>query len=386
MSLPTQSQLSLSLNSFNKSAWELHAHFQFWERALKQGFTFYTKHIWTAASPKLFDIFINNVTFRLLSMDCAGDGTTREVTIQEKYTPQLLYLINYTESERTVFVNIASPTYLTPDIIAECLKKLQVLMPVVTPPVENKLNIRFSTNTNSGARIINRLIDVNPWEDIQDNYPSSVLSKLTPMITTFQPAKGGQLLLWHGKPGTGKTFSLRSLAYAWKNWCDTYYVLDAEVFFSESTYMIDLLLHTTYDDEYDSPKASEKWKLLVLEDAGELLTVDARERTGQGLSRLLNIVDGLIGQGLKILILITTNEALNDLHPAVGRPGRCASEVYFNSFNITEACSWLTKYNIPKKAVSGKDSCTLAELYAIKEGFTGAKGNPKEVHEIGFRK
>ena len=36
----------------------------------------------------------------------------------------------------------------------------------------------------------------------------------------------------------------------------------------------------------------------MLEDTGELLDPDAKTVIGQGLSRFLNVVDGLIGQGL----------------------------------------------------------------------------------------
>ena len=49
--------------------------------------------------------------------------------------------------------------------------------------------------------------------------------------------------------------------------------------------------------------------------------MDAKERTGQALSRFLNVVDGLIGQGLRLLVLVTSNEELGKLHPAVSRPG-----------------------------------------------------------------
>ena len=66
--------------------------------------------------------------------------------------------------------------------------------------------------------------------------------------------------------------------------------------------MLDVLLD---DDDDDSG-----WRLLILEDTGELLALDARYQTGQGLSRLLNVVDGLIGQGLRVVVLVTTNEPL----------------------------------------------------------------------------
>ena len=42
---------------------------------------------------------------------------------------------------------------------------------------------------------------------------------------------------------------------------------------------------------------------------------------GQGLSRLLNVSDGLLGEGLRAVVLVTTNEPLRRLHPAVVRPG-----------------------------------------------------------------
>jgi ATP-dependent 26S proteasome regulatory subunit len=77
--------------------------------------------------------------------------------------------------------------------------------------------------------------------------------------------------------------------------------------------------------------------MLVLEDTGELLSIDAKERAGQGLSRLLNAVDGLLGQGSRVLLLITTNEELGALHPAVTRPGRCASQVEFFPLSPVEA-------------------------------------------------
>lgn len=33
----------------------------------------------------------------------------------------------------------------------------------------------------------------------------------------------------------------------------------------------------------------------------------------------------MVGQGLRVLVLVTTNELLRRLHPAVAQPGRCAA-------------------------------------------------------------
>jgi hypothetical protein len=45
------------------------------------------------------------------------------------------------------------------------------------------------------------------------------------------------------------------------------------------------------------------------------------------LSRLLNLTDGLLGQGRRVLAAITTNEDIRVLHPAATRPGRCLAQI-----------------------------------------------------------
>ena len=121
-------------------------------------------------------------------------------------------------------------------------------------------------------------------------------------------------MLWHGAPGTGKTHALRAFAWEWRSWCTFHYITDPEEFVDSPRYMLKVLLDGV-DDE-------SGWRVLILEDTGELLALDAKYQAGQGLSRFLNVVDGLIGQGLRVLVLVTTNETLRSLNPAVrGRGG-----------------------------------------------------------------
>ena len=99
-------------------------------------------------------------------------------------------------------------------------------------------------------------------------------------------------------------------------------------------------------------------RLLVLEDADELLRVDAKRATGQALSRLLNVADGFLGQGVRMLLLITTNEPLGRLHPAVIRPGRCLAEVEFTPLTAGESAAFLGPGH-----ERAPDGLTLAELF-----------------------
>ena len=82
--------------------------------------------------------------------------------------------------------------------------------------------------------------------------------------------------------------------------------------------------------------------LVVLEDAGEPMSTTARAAPGYGLSRGLTLTDGPLGQGLELPLLITTNEPLGTLHPAVTRPGRCLAEVEFGPLSAEECNRWLT--------------------------------------------
>jgi hypothetical protein len=120
------------------------------------------------------------------------------------------------------------------------------------------------------------------------------------------------------------------------------------------------------DDDEPAPDAAAKWRLLVLEDAGDLIAMDARERVGEALSRLLNLSDGILGQGLHLLTLITTNEELGKLNPAVQRPGRCLAITTFQSLSNREAEEWAAARNL--MLPEDRDRWTLADLYALSAG------------------
>ena len=217
-------------------------------------------------------------------------------------------------------------------------------VPKVAPERLQRVSIEFWSHGRSGPYSVHRSIDVPRWNEIDANYPRDVRAELAGLVDgNWRPSAGGRLLLWHGVPGTGKTHALRALAWEWRDWCGTHYITDPEEFFGSSEYMLDVL--TNEEDQ-----ENDKWRLLVLEDTGELLTSDAKARTGQGLSRFLNVVDGLIGQGLRVVVLVTTNETLGSLHPAAARPGRCAASVEFVAFRRSRrARGWLRAVTLPRR-------------------------------------
>ncbi len=273
-------------------------------------------------------------------------------------------------NQRTVTITVAARSQK--DALSY-MTELKALATIEKITDETLVNVNFWSMTSYGGNFRSRKLTVPAWDEIGKNYPGDTKQELDAIMSQdFRPGSGGQLILWYGEPGTGKTTALRALAREWKDWCNVEYIADPEKFFgSETEYMLSVLIKEDDDDitpwqSHDHSSDTEndeknKWRLLVLEDAGELLAHDARQLSGAGLGRFLNVVDGLIGQGLKIIVLVTTNEELGHFHDAVSRPGRCLAQIKFGSFSEADAEEWLEDKDSDAGAVGDQ---TLAELYA----------------------
>lgn len=305
-----------------------------------------------------------------------------------------------------VYASVAAETDAAID---ERLVTLRQALPPPDPSSAHEVTVTFWTYSPHGPMPSWRSIAVPEWSEIRPNYAASAREGLESLMHGFRPAHGGQLVLWHGEAGTGKTFALRALAWEWRDWCSLHYIVDPDSFFGQhADYLMNVLLQpgwegmsgwegmgrtasvssmmTTVDLGVSEPMFLEEgdvedhpdkgWRLLVLEDTGELLTPDAKTVIGQGLSRFLNVVDGLIGQGLRVLVLVTTNEEIRKLHPAVARPGRCAANIAFGPLSGEEASAWLAERKVDAPA---EGATTIATLYALVEN-SGAQPKPS----VGF--
>jgi hypothetical protein len=206
-----------------------------------------------------------------------------------------------------------------------------------------------------------RRLEVAPWAEIAANYAASTRESLASVMDPGFSLDGqGQLLVWLGPPGTGKSYALGALAYQWREHTSFHYIADPEAFLGDVGYLLEFILAR--------PNRDKEWRVAVLGDTGELFGSDARRQTGQGLGRLLNATDGMLAQGSKTAFIITTNEPIDRFHEAVIRPGRCASRVSFEPLPLEQARAWLLGHGGAEVAKRICAPATLAELYAMVAG------------------
>jgi hypothetical protein len=201
------------------------------------------------------------------------------------------------------------------------------------------------------------------WDEIASNYPEPTRTQLSQLMALDPPSNNsleGKLILFHGPPGSGKTFAIRALLRSWCEWCAPELLIDPESAFGETRYLIQLLRSTAHQE----PESAERfWRVLVAEDADKYLAADARASDNPALDRLLNVSDGLIGQGSRLLYLLTTNHELAVLPAALVRPGRNLAVVEFKPFSVGEGRKWLGD-----DGPAPEGPVTLAELFAIRNG------------------
>lgn len=197
------------------------------------------------------------------------------------------------------------------------------------------------------------------WEEQQSNYPADVQTQVEELLQDPLGTERGRIIILHGPTGGGKTWFLRTL---FREWRDTYLPLiiqDVEEFMSSELYFISLMQEVAQLTE-----SAKCHPLIVLEDAGQGLL-----RTGDygviPIQRLLNRSDGLCSGDKGTTFVITFNEDMGSIDPAVVREGRCRAKINFTALSCEEAQAWMHHKERPDLAAQITSSKMISELYGM---------------------
>jgi len=206
----------------------------------------------------------------------------------------------------------------------------------------------------------------NPKIDLELNYGVNFADVNKKIVTELSKKKNKGLVLLHGEPGTGKTTYIK--------WLVGQLNKNKKVIFVPP-----FLTESITSPEFIPFLARYTDSVLVIEDA-ERVVSDRVSGSGSsiGVSNILNMTDGIMGDVMNIQIICSFNMHRNKIDPALLRKGRLIAEHKFDTLDVKSTNNLLK--HLGHEQTSTK-SMTLADIYNIDEKeFITDNGNQK----VGF--
>ncbi|MHB8259419.1 MAG: AAA family ATPase [Bacteroidia bacterium] len=204
------------------------------------------------------------------------------------------------------------------------------------------------------------LVDDFEIEDLDINYGSGFTDFHHDLMDRFDEETKG-LALFHGEPGTGKTYYIRHLLreMADADKAVIYMPPNMVDHLTEPGFMGFLMKQLTeWADE-------GTYTVLLIEDAEPLLAKRQEGIRIQGVTNLLNMTDGLLNDMLNLQIICTFNVDLKKLDSALLRPGRLIARKEFKALSVIDTNRLAQRLGIKHHF---KKPATLGEIYSMLAG------------------
>ena len=230
----------------------------------------------------------------------------------------------------------------------------------ITKEVEdNRAKVNFITIGEEGIGSISKVLPKIINIDIENSYESNFdINKLFDLI---EAEKSGLIIL-SGIPGSGKSTLIKYMAQEIKTRPFYYMSLDSLNILSSPRFTNFCLNHLINS-------------VLVLEDCEKLL-LSRNINMGSGISTILNITDGIIGDLLNIKIITTLNTS-DKIDSALLRKGRLLCQCDFKELTIEKIKNLSKNLNIE---VNLEKPISLCEVYNQEDN-----GNLVKTNEVGFK-
>lgn len=211
---------------------------------------------------------------------------------------------------------------------------------------------------------------------IIDNYNKEVIDGIEYVNKSFiaSPPKG-RIAIFNGEPGTGKTHLIRTMLSQ----------IDS-LFLIIPSNLIDSLDKPEFMPFILGLKDSYKKPIIMIIEDGDACLVPRKADNMSTIAALLNITDGIIGTMLDIKVIISTNSYIEQIDPAILRPGRLCKQIHVGPLEYAQANKVYQKLmQNEKESLPYKKTYVLAEIYAIVSNIDNEVINTMPIRRtIGF--
>lgn len=204
-----------------------------------------------------------------------------------------------------------------------------------------------------------------PDIDLGLNYGKDFLKVHDVIIEKLNKPRGKGIILLHGEPGTGKTSYLKYI---------TKLITEKDILFIPPS-----LAEALSEPSIIPFLMEHRDSILVIEDAERVISDREGSGSPAGVSNVLNITDGILGDCLNIQIIATFNMKRERIDQALLRKGRLIAEHKFDKLPLEDTNNLLKHL---EKDVVSEVPMTLADIYNVDVELF--KSTNKNTSKIGF--
>lgn len=173
--------------------------------------------------------------------------------------------------------------------------------------------------------------------------------KVHDKLIKFLNSEETGLAILNGDKGTGKTFYIRYLL---------------SILTKRVIYIPPHLVNKVSEPDFLSFLLRQNDFILVIEDAEEIITNRKDTNNTAGVSNLLNLSDGILGDCIRVKIITTFNAEINSIDPALLRKGRLKLQHQFDELSPDLANKLLKHLKINHET---KTPMSLSDIYGFND-------------------